>query len=200
MGRPVSVLIADDHAFSSAGLQRLLENHGLHVLPPVATGIDAVVLARAEKPDLAVVDYDMPGATGLEVLSEIRRWSPETKVAILTGSTSATLLASMRAAGVDGLFLKSTAPSEICAGLMRVAKGEQVIGLETDNPLPALSKRELQVLSCIAEGLTNNGIAEKLSISAKTVESHRSSLMRKMQVQSLPTLLMRAIQLGLISP
>lgn len=203
MHTPVSVLIADDHAFSSAGLQRLLmAEDAFYVLKPVATGLDAIAEARVRQPDLAILDYAMPGANGLEAMHEIRRWSPKTRVAILTGSTSPALMASLTEARVDGLFLKTSDPQHILDGLRRVALGERVISpeIQIDADAAALSHRELQILSCIAEGLTNGRMAERLSISVKTVESHRASLMRKLGVHSTASLLVRAMQDGLIVP
>ena len=203
MPKSISVLIADDHAVSSGGLQQLLASQEeFEVLEPVATGLDAVALARLEQPGLAVLDYAMPGLNGLDAMREIRRWSRGTRVAILTGSRSDALMSSLIAAGVDGLFLKSTDPEKILSGLKNVVAGQTVIGDDIhpttmDN---ALSRRELQVLGCIAEGLTNGGAAEHLSISVKTVESHRASLMRKLDVRSTASLLVRAMQMGLIDP
>lgn len=202
MTKRYSVLIADDHALSLKGLQRLLEETGrFAVLPPVPSGLEAIAVARAETPDLAVLDHAMPGATGLEVLAELRRWAPRTRVALLTGSTAAPLLRQLAESGVDGLFFKSTAPEVICEGLLNVARGRRVL---TEPPqaedTPLLTGREAEVLDCIAAGLTNPATAEQLGISVKTVESHRGALMRKLEVHSTASLLIRAVQTGLITP
>lgn len=198
-----SVLIADDHAISSSGLQQLLANvPGLHVLEPVSNGLDAVAVARVQQPGLVVLDYAMPGLNGLEAMREIRRWCENTYVVLLTGSSSDALMQSFLNSGADGLFLKTTAPEEIEAGLAKVIAGERVIGpgISLPDDDEVVTMRELQVLGCIAEGLTNQKAAEKLSISVKTVESHRGSLMRKLKVRSTASLLVRAIQRGLIDP
>lgn len=192
-------MIADDNAFSSGGLQRLLEERGHDVLPPVVNGIAAIALARQKKPTLAVLDYEMPGANGLEVMREIRRWSPETRVAILTGRAAPALLNSLEAAGIDGLFVKATPPEQIYAGLLKVIAGERVIGIAHSDDIGVVSRRELQILECIAEGLSNPATGERLSISAKTVESHRANLMRKLNVRSTASLIIEAVRVGLIS-
>lgn len=199
--RPFSVLVADDHALSAEGLQRRLQRlPGVEVLPPVHGGLAAIAAARASRPTLAILDYAMPGANGLEVMVEIRRWSPETRCCILTGNSSPSVLSSLGTA--EGLFLKSTDPDRICEGVLRVAAGERVRGPglpdEAEGNDRALSRRERQVLEGIAEGLTNPGIAERLSLSVKTVESHRASLMRKLEVHSTASLLVRAVRDGLI--
>lgn len=203
MSQHTTVLIADDHEFSSSGLQRLLSaQSGFEVLEPVRSGAEAIAMARLMQPDLAVLDYAMPGMTGLDAMREIRRWSPQTRVCVLTGTGSEGIFAALIAAGVDGLFLKSSDPGEILTGIAAVARGERVIARSaTAAPVrTALSQRELQILGCIAEGLTNGGAAQRLSISVKTVESHRASLMRKLGVRSTARLLVRAMQEGLIDP
>jgi DNA-binding NarL/FixJ family response regulator len=203
MAAETSVLIADDHAVSSVGLQQLLAAQpGVVVLDPVSNGLDAVAAARLSQPDVAVLDYAMPGLNGMETMLEIRRWSPDTRVVILTGSRSNVLMSSLLAAGVDGLLLKSTPPSDIVASILAVSRGQRVIGpeIETDSADEVMTPREHQVLACIAEGLTNPGMAERLSISVKTVESHRASLMRKLGVNSTASLLVRAMRDGLIDP
>lgn len=198
MTSPVRVLIADDHALSSAGLQRALETRGFDVLPVCGSGIEAIARAKAEQPDLAILDHHMPGATGLEVLAELRRWSPATKVVILTGRATEGLLAAMALARPDGVFLKTGRPDALLAGLDRVLGGTRV--MPEIGPTPAaLSQRELQVLGCIAQGLSNPAIAERLAISVKTVESHRASAMRKLGVNSTASLVMAGIRQGLIS-
>ncbi|MEC3860465.1 response regulator transcription factor [Mesobacterium sp. TK19101] len=192
------VLIADDHALSAAGLQRALDSRGFDVLPPCLSGIEAIALANAEKPDLAVLDYHMPGASGVEALFEIRRWSPGTRVAILTGQAAPGLLATLEAAGPDGLFLKSSDPDALVDGLQKVLAGETVVATGRSAEVGTLSPRELQVLRCIADGHSNPAIAEHLSISVKTVESHRASIMRKLGVNSIARLLVHAIRQGLL--
>jgi DNA-binding NarL/FixJ family response regulator len=196
-----TVLIADDHAVSSSGLQQLLTAEpAFEVLPPVADGMEAVVLAKSAQPDLAILDYAMPRMTGLEAMREIRRWSPNTRVGILTGNLSPGLIASLLEAGVDGLWVKTTSPRILLDGLRRLAAGDRVIApdLPATDDATALSPRELQVLACIADGLTNDATAGRLSISAKTVESHRTSLMRKLGVRSTASLIVQAMRQGLI--
>ncbi|MEL6915465.1 MAG: response regulator transcription factor [Pseudomonadota bacterium] len=194
------VLIADDHELVSEGLQRLLLEDGYEVLPPVMDGVAAVALARTSQPDIAILDYDMPGATGMEVMREIRRWSPKTKVVILTGRASPPLLATLKDVGADGLFLKSEEPDALRAGIASVLAGATVFPPLDVEGKTSLSRREIQTLEGIAQGLTNPAIAEQLNISVKTVESHRSSLMRKLGVRSTASLIVSAVREGLISP
>lgn len=196
-----TVLLADDHGFTLDGMQRAVDGtEGLRVVGTASGGIEAIALARQLKPDLAVLDFQMPDATGLEVVLEISRWAPDTRCAIVTGVTRPAVLAQIAQAGVAGLFLKAAPPEQICAGLLRVASGETVLpeGISVSDGVPDLSPREREVLEGIGRGLTNSGIAESLSISPKTVESHRASLMKKLGVHSTAALLARAVRDELI--
>lgn len=174
------------------------------IVGTAATGIAAIAAIRRLRPDCAVLDLSMPGASGLEVLIEARRWSPQTRVVIITGNASPTVLAQLVEAEPDGVFLKSGPVDEFCDGLRRIAAGNRVVGDEVARLVgagrenPGLTGREIEVLSCIARGMSNTQIGSHLGVSAKTVDSHRTSLMRKLGVHSTATLLVRAMRDGLI--
>lgn len=180
--------------------------HEFKVVGTAANGIEAIAQIKRLSPDCAVLDLVMPGASGLEVLLEARRWSPKTKIAVVTGSPSAKTLRRLIEAGASGLFLKSGAVEELCQGLRDIVSGRMVVGagvahcIEQDAANESLTRRETEILQCIARGLSNNGIAEHLGISAKTVDNHRTNLMRKLEVHSTATLLVRAMRDGLIEP
>ena len=177
---------------------------GFEVVGTASNGIDAIMLIKKHLPDCAVLDLTMPGANGLEVFIEARRWSPLTRVAIVTGNPSPAIFAQLAEAGVDGIFLKNASPEDICAGMREIALGRRVIASEIERAIRAgpdaagLTTREIQVLHGIARGLSNPLIAEALGVSPKTVDSHRTTLMRKMGVHSTATLLVRALRAGLI--
>lgn len=203
--RRFTVVLADDHAFTVSGMQRILDQHGMFEVVGVASnGIEAIARIKAHRPDCAVLDYSMPGATGLEVLFETRRWSPDTRIAVVTGNLAPGLIRELRVAGVDGLFAKTTAPDLICSGLLAVAEGanrmcDTIAGIvEALGQAEALTARELEVLQGVSRGLSNPQISEHLGISVKTVDSHRTSLMRKLGVRSTAALLVRAMKDGLI--
>lgn len=178
--------------------------NGFDVVGIVTNGIEAIAAVKRLKPDCAVLDIAMPGASGLEVLIEARRWSPQTRIAIVTGSPSAGIFRQLVDAGAQGIFLKSSSVEELRDGIRDVASGRKVVGAGVENILAEasgnseLSRRETEVLQCIARGLSNPGIAEQLGISPKTVDTHRTSLMRKLGAHSTATLLVRAIRDGLI--
>lgn len=201
----VSVIIADDHELTVTGIRLAIDAMpGFQVVAETGDGLEAIALCKQHRPDIAVLDMAMPGASGLEAFAEIRRWAPDTRVVILTGSTAQGLFTTLDQAAVDGIFVKNGPVDEICSGLRRIARGERVVSarasalIEETIPGQALSNRELQVLQGIANGLTNAGIAERLSISPKTVDNHRTSLMRKLGVRSSTALVVRAVRDGLV--
>ncbi len=200
-----TVIIVDDHQITRKGVRALIDDMAeFNCLGEAGDGLEAISLAKRLKPDLALIDLKMPTVSGAEVFVELRRWSPETRVIILTGLAAAAMFRSMVDNGIDGLFLKSCAPEELMNGIRRVAAGERVIQPDAQavlgqDPSPELTRRELQVLQAIARGETNNIIADNLGISPKTVDSHRTNLMTKMKVHSVAELLTRALQDGFVS-
>lgn len=203
------VMIAEDHSFTLEGMQHALAARpGLEVCAVARGGISSIAQARLHQPDVALLDFAMPDATGLEVFVEITRWSPGTRCIIVTGNGNPEVLAQIVSAGVGGLFTKRCPVDAVADGIHRVAQGEQVVSALARELLAQavvgdedrLTPRERQVLQAIARGMTNTAIAEALGISPKTVDSHRSSLMRKMDARSAPALVLSAIRRGLIDP
>lgn len=203
------VLIAEDHAFTLIGMQHALAARpGIEVCATARGGVAAIAQARLHKPDVALLDFAMPDATGLEVFVEIARWSPDTRCIIVTGNGSPEVLAQIVAAGVGGLFTKGCPIDAVVDGIHRVAQGEQAVSALARRLLAQavaegdylLTARERQILQAIARGMTNAAMAEALGISPKTVDSHRTSLMRKLDANSAPALVLAAIRRGLIEP
>ena len=203
---PVTVVIADDHDLTVRGMVGALEARGgFEIVATAGNGMDAIVAAKVHQPDIMLLDMSMPDATGLEVFAEVRRWSPETRNAIITGNPTPALFAQLESAGIEGLFLKNAPVEDICDGIARIALGERVISPGAQAAIDAaaasepVSPRELEVLQGIANGLTNARIAERLSISPKTVDNHRTNLMRKLGVNSSASLIVEAVKSGLIN-
>ena len=202
---PATIVIADDHALIASGLRATLESRpGLVIAGIAANGIEAIALIKKHRPDCAVLDMSMPGASGLEVMLESKRWSPNTRCVVVTGNPAPALFDRLIESGVDGIFLKSSDPDRICDGILTVINGGRAITPEVRALLnkkadaPDLTSRELEVLQGIARGYSNGRIAEVLGVSPKTVDSHRTSLMRKMGVRTVATLLVSAMRKGLI--
>ncbi|MEQ5787558.1 response regulator transcription factor [Erythrobacter sp. NFXS35] len=199
------VVIADDHEIVRKGLAETLRSLGdCEIAGEACDGLETIAMAKALEPHLLLLDAAMPYARGIEVFSEIKRWNPKIMVAVVTGFTSAATLAQWLDAGVDGLFLKSCEELELRKGLRTILSGGQYICeasariLEQRPEAIQLTGREREVLALITNGLRNVEIGERLCISAKTVEKHRTSLMAKVGVQSLPALLTFALREGLL--
>ncbi len=201
------VVIADDHQFVSWGLAKALGALAdVDIVGSATNGIEAVVEIRKTSPDCAILDYNMPGANGLEVFLESKRWSPTTRFILLTGSTTAETISTLVESGIHGVCLKDATETEIIGLVRQVLDGATVIGasaarlLATPSRHVPLTERELAVLQAIARGHTNLSAAESLGISPKTIDSHRTSLMRKFSVSSTASLLVAAVRVGLVDP
>lgn len=200
-----TLVIADDHVLTRDGLRGLVASMGgFDIVGEAENGLEAISIIKQTQPDLAILDLKMPYTNGAEAYLEIRRWSPRTKVVILTGLSSPALFRELRDSGIDGLFLKTGGVGPLKEALLGILEGSKIIAADIEmlisqaDDMPALTRRELQILQGIARGETNAAIAGRLGISRKTVDSHRTSLMAKLDVHSTATLLARAIRDGLI--
>jgi DNA-binding NarL/FixJ family response regulator len=205
MNAPCRVLIADDHAIVRDAVRLILEAiGGIALVGEAEDGIATIALAKRVKPDLLILDVAMPHAGGLAVLGEVRRWSPATRVAVLTGIGRRATLAQLRASGAVGLLLKSCAPQELEHAFRRIVAGEEYIAeavqalLDEGGADAELTMRERQVLTLAAQGKSNAEIAALLNISPKTVDNHRTNLMRKLDVHSAAGLTAVALREGLL--
>jgi two-component system, NarL family, nitrate/nitrite response regulator NarL len=214
-GPAIRVLVADDHAIVRSGIRHVLEGEpGFIVVGEASNGAEALALAEQLQPDVAVLDISMPGVSGLQTASELRRRWPDTRVLVLSmHDNSEYVLESLRA-GVHGYLLKDSAAAELGAAIRAVCRGESffsppiarhlgpaVRGELEGGPrsaLAQLSGRERQVLVGVAGGRTNKEIAQELGISHRTVESHRESLMRKLDVYTVAGLTKIALEEGLL--
>lgn len=212
MPRQHYAVIADDHAIVRAGIRDALEKPGLvsaqgiKVVQEAADGLAAIAAVEKHQPELLVLDVQMPLAGGVETFIEVRRISPDTKVVVLTGVTAGGIVSSLVEAGVDGLFSKADDNSELYQRLPGILLGQRYIAasfveiLEQRAQGEVLTGRERQILNLILSGQSNKEIARTLGISAKTVDKHRTSMMQKLNVHSVPQLMAHALREGLIDP
>jgi len=198
-------VIADDHPFTAKGMEKVITSNPMFVVEALAkNGIEAISMIKRFQPDCAILDLSMPGANGLEVFIEAKRWAPKSKYVIITGISAAVLFEQLYDAGIDGLFVKHEDPEHIKSGLLRILDGHRVVSDEAMKAIQKvqdndkLSKREMEVLHAIATGKNNNEIAQDLGLSPKTVDTHRTNLLRKMKVNSTAALLVASIKSGLI--
>lgn len=201
----ISLILSDDHAFTRAGLQHwLCADSRFDIIGAAGNAVETIRLARSLRPDISLVDYNLPDANGQEVLIELRRWVPDCRVVILTSREDAAIVSPLLRAGAHAILSKTSPAEKLGDDLVAVMQGEQVIdavfqtALEQDQDTVTLSAREFEVLIRLAKGMSNPAIAEDLALSAKTIESHRANLMRKLNVNSATALIVRAAKLGLI--
>ena len=202
-----SIILADDHPFTAEGMETVIESvPELQVVGKAFNGIDAISLIKRKQPDCALLDLSMPGANGLEVFQEAKLWAPNTRFAIITGISAATLFRNLFDAGIDGLFVKNTKPEIITSGVLEICKGRRVISEEAMAAIKVaqenekLTQREHEVLRALSRGLSNKEIARQFNVSPKTIDSHRTNLLRKMHVNSTAALLVTAMKTGLLNP
>jgi DNA-binding NarL/FixJ family response regulator len=200
----VRVVIADDHAIVRTGLRRVLERLRYEVVDEAEDGFQAIAAIKATSPDLVLLDISMPLAQGTEVVHEIRRWSPGTKIVVYTAVTRAAALAALIETGVDGLFAKGGSVDELQAQLPLIMQDSHYIAGEiTDilgqpSPIEQLTAREAQIMNMLLAGKSNKDIADQLSISPKTVDKHRTNLMAKLGLHSFADLMHYALTHELI--
>ena len=213
----IRVLIVDDHALFREGIRQVLTvAAGFEVVGEAAGGVEALVLLDRQAPDVVLLDISMPGTSGLEVTAAIRDRPSPPRVLMLSVHDHPEYVVQSIRAGANGYLRKDTSPSELRAAVQAVARGEEffspaVAGRlaeaarsggsnEQGERLALLTPREREVLSGIVNGDTNKEIAAALGISVRTVETHRESVMRKLQIRSVAGLTRFAVDCGLIPP
>lgn len=211
------LVIAEDHTILREGLKALLAARPeLEVVGEAMDGREAVRVVEELKPDLLMLDLSMPRSNGLEVLKEIKRANPKTRVMVLTVHKTEDYVFTALQAGADGYVLKDSSSSELMLAVASVLNGERYLSpaiastvvsgyLGAKEGAPArpafdeLSTREREVLKLIAEGYRTREIAVYLCISPKTVEKHRANLMDRLRLHTVPALTAYAIDKGLIT-
>ena len=213
----ITVLLAEDHMIVREGLKRLLEAESdIEVVGEATTGRQAVELAQKLRPAVVVMDIAMPQMNGLEATRQIRTTSPEVKVIILSAHNDDAYVESATSLGASGYLIKQTSAHFLSEAIREVQKGNTFFSSAVakrfqkrrsesldrkghpKSGLARLSSREVEVLQLIAEGEANKQIAEKLSISIKTVEKHRDHLMNKLDIHDTAGLTRYAISAGII--
>jgi DNA-binding NarL/FixJ family response regulator len=208
------ILVADDHGIVRAGIKLLLENQpDLDVVAEAADGIEAVEQAIATHPDLCILDVGMPRMTGLQAARGIRAHLPDVRVLMLSMHDDERYLFEALKAGASGYVLKREADQDLVGAVRAVGRGEAFLtnaaerslirewmSDDTAGPVVPLTPREEEVVKLIAEAHTNMQIAETLHLSAKTVESHRANVLRKLGMRDRVELVRYAIRRGLVEP
>lgn len=212
------VVLADDHQLVRAGLRALLQSFDdVEVLAECSDGHEALALADRMQPDVLLLDITMPGLNGLEVARRVPRVSPSTRVLVLSMHAGPEYVAQALRAGVAGYLIKDSAPDELRVALDSVRAGRPYLSpaisqtvlhgflrtgqapADAGTALDVLTSRQREILQLLAEGQSTRDIAARLKISIKTVESHRSQLMDRLDIHDVPGLVRFAIRVGLVS-
>ena len=196
---PINILLADDHGLVRAGLRALLSAEpDMKIIAEADNGLDAEKLVQELTPDVVLIDINMPGKDGIEVTRSLSGKVPNTRMLVTTVHEDESLLQEAIRAGASGYIVKRAVESELIDAIRAVQRGDMYVhpsmtrsllktsdetSNSSDAPLEDLTPRELDVLRLIAVGYTNRQMAEKLSISVRTVEGYRANLMGKLNVQ-----------------
>jgi two-component system response regulator NreC len=213
VGESLRVALCDDHALVRGGLRRILEEaDDMVVVGEAGSAADAERLAKAERPDVFVMDLGLPDANGIEATRRVRAVSPRTAVLVLTVHDDIAYLRRAFEAGAVGYLVKDAADVDLVQAVRTVAGGGQYVhpslgaallapetaGARLGGPGGELSEREVDVLRLVALGLTNAEIAEQLFVSVRTVETHRSHIHQKLGIRSRAELVRLAREAGLL--
>lgn len=210
----VTVFLVDDHPMIRQGLRNLLKGvPDFQIAGEASDGLEAIPMIELTKPDILVIDMMMPNLNGLEVLLQIRNLSPATRAIVFSMQSAEPYVIEALRAGAEGYILKDTGPGELIEAINTVMRGERYLSkqlserLETQaisaeenelDPHQTLTLREREVLQMTAEGLSSTEIGEKLRISPRTVEIHRSNLTKKLGFKNHAELIRYALKRGIL--
>jgi DNA-binding NarL/FixJ family response regulator len=211
----IRALVVDDHDLFRRGLRELLEEQGIRVIGEAATGSDAVALAARAKPDVVVMDLNLPQISGIEATRELVAANPHARVLVLTVASDERTVLDALIAGACGYMLKDATIEEIAAGVRAAAGGESFVSPRVAHHVlgrlrghagsdsahapddTRLSGRELEILRLIADGFDNDQIAETLFLSPRTVKNHVSSILAKLEMDNRVQAAVYAVRRGI---
>jgi len=208
-----SVLLAEDHVMVRQALRRLLETRGIEVVGEATDGRQVADLVAEQHPDVLLLDLTLPGLHGLDVVRQVVKRSPATRVLVLSGEGREDFVVGALRQGAAGYLLKGSDADELVTAIDRVASGQRYVSPELSDHLvhalvephdaadvyDTLTDREREVFKLMAEGLSNSRIGEALFISTRTVETHRANILRKLGLRSQTEVVLYAHRRGLIT-
>jgi DNA-binding NarL/FixJ family response regulator len=201
MSEPRTCLVADDHPALATAVCDFLTGRGYTILGPTPDGRAAVALAGEHRPDVAVVDWRMPKLSGTALLEELRTTSPDTQIVVYTADADEEIARLALSSGASALVLKEAPLADLSRALESVEAGGSYIdsGVLRTGPATALTARELEVLTLIAEGLSHAQIGAQLGIGAETVRTHMKNACTRLGATTRTQAVAAALRLGLIS-
>lgn len=207
--KKVKILLADDHKIVRQGISSLLNSlDDFDVIGEASNGLEAIKLTKDLKPDLLIMDINMPSMDGVDATYEIRKFDGKVKILILTMMEDEHYIFDALSAGINGYLFKFAGLDDLSLAVQTISEGENFFDFRVTNVLlekksrlkkdeTALSEREIEVLKLIVKGLTSNQIGEKLFISRFTVQKHRKNIIKKTKVHSVAELVKYAIDRGI---
>lgn len=210
---PVRILIADDHEIVRKGLSAMIEvNAAWKICGQAGDGREAVTLAERLRPDIVIMDIDMPHLNGLDATRQIKRKLPQTEILIFTGTDTEEIVRNVFHAGARSYLLKTEANNHLAPAIEALCKHRTYFSSKVADMIFAgylkgsagvedlsLTERERELVQLVAEGKSNKEAAEILGISVKTVETHRASVIRKLKLDSIADLVRYAVRNGIVS-
>ena len=209
----INVVILDDHLMILEGLQTMLDNQqSIHVTHTFNRGRDLMKFLETETPNIILLDINLPDSNGIDLCKTITNLYPQINIIGLSNFNDTSFIKNMIRNGAKGYLLKNTTKEELIKAIKAVNHGKTYLptklkdkllsesfGVQSSTFIPKLTRRENEILTCIAEELTNSEIAEKLFISKKTVESHRKNLLQKFGVRNTAGLIKEAFTKGILN-
>ena len=214
---PVRIVLADDHTVMRNGLRLLLERQpNLKVVGEAADGRQAVALSESANPDVVIMDIGMPNLNGIEAARQIVTHNPRTAIAILSMHSDESYVIRALKAGARAYLLKDSAEADLLAAVRALSEGKSFFSpaisrilvedymrqLErqgAEDTYELLTNREREILQLLAEGRTNKEVAAMLNLSLYTVETHRTHILQKLNLHSVPELILYAVRKGIIT-
>jgi two-component system invasion response regulator UvrY len=208
--KPITVLLVDDHQIVRVGFRRLIETTGdIRVLAEAQSGEESYQLVNDLRPDIIIMDINMPGIGGLEAIGRLRKRNVKQKIIALTVHETEPFPSRVLAAGAQGYLSKRCAPQELIQAIRKVYRGETFVTnqvMREINKTPGndeaainkLTPREFQVFSLLAEGRTALEIGHDMNLSHKTIHSHRSNIMKKLKLETSFSIVQFAILQGIV--
>jgi DNA-binding NarL/FixJ family response regulator len=207
----IRLILADDHSILRYGLRLFLsKSEDIEVAGEASSGEECLKLYKREEPDLCLIDIEMPGKNGIEVVKSIRRNDSEVKLIMLSMHSGKETLQNAITAGANGYILKDTSKKDILKAIRSVMSGEEIISdslmntkateksVDEKRQMKNITDREMQVLQLVVAGYSSSQIADKLFISRRTVDTHRNNIMKKLDLHNTASLVRFALQNNLV--
>ncbi len=204
----IKVFIVDDHYMVIEGIHSLLQNEkNIEWMGHATNAASCIAFLQQQTPDVILMDINLPDKSGIDLCKEVKQQYPAVYIIGLSTFNQQSFIEKMLGSGASGYVLKNATQEELMEGIETVVKGKQFLSFDaalalrkpdTNNNVPVITRREKEVLELIADGMTNNEIAQKLFISTTTVDTHRKNLLAKFEAKNIASLIKVAVQQHMI--